>query len=75
MAVVGTRSKSMDDIIDKKEQTIQQVQGDSLHIQENVQAVFDQVNDLSFKFSTMFADWQQQRGQNQPSPSIQTRGD
>ena len=46
----------MDDRIDKQEQTIQLVKGDVLQIREDIQAVFDQVNDLSFKFSTMFAD-------------------
>ena len=44
---------------------IQHVQGEILHMCEDVQAVFGQLNDLSFKFSTMMAEWQQQRGQSE----------
>ena len=65
----------MDNRIDKQEHTIQQVQGEVLQIQSDVQVVFDQMNELSFKFSTMFAEWQQQRGHNQPSSFTQNRGD
>ena len=65
----------MDDRIDKQEHTIQQVQWEVLQIRSDVQAVFDQMNELSFKFSITFAEWQQQRGQNQPSSSTQNRGD
>ena len=41
--------------------------------QEEVQAVFHQLNDLSFKLSAMYADWQQQKGQNPSSSSAQNR--
>ena len=33
------------------------------------------MNDLSFKFSTIFAEWQQQRGQHQPRSSSHNRND
>ena len=71
-----TRSKSMDDRMEKQEQAIQQTQGDIGHVREEVQAVLSQINDLSFKVATMFADWQQQWGQHQlASPSDQHRRD
>ena len=48
-----TISKSLDDWMEHHEQTIQQVQGEILHMREDLQDVFGQLNDLSFKFSMM----------------------
>ena len=36
MAAIGTRSKGMDDRFDKQDQTIHQVQGDVMQIQNDV---------------------------------------
>ena len=65
----------MEERLEHQDQTIQQMQGDVLQTQDDVQAVFQQLNDLSFKFSTMFANWQQQKGQNQSSSLAQNRGE
>ena len=62
-----SRLKTMDDCLDRQEQTIQQVQGKVLHMREDVQAVFGQLNELSFKFLMLMADWQQQKGQGSVS--------
>ena len=59
------------DRLDWQEQTIQQIQDDVLQIWSVVQAVVDQMNDLSFKFFTMFAEWQQQTKQQQQSSLVQ----
>ena len=61
--------------MEKHEQTIQQVQGQVLHMREDVQAVCNQLNDLTFKFSTMLVEWQQQKGQASSSPLMQSRGE
>ena len=63
MATTSTRSKSLDDKMEKHDQSIQQVQGDVLLVREDVQSVCSQLNELTFKFSTLMADWQQQKGQ------------
>ena len=46
-----------------------------LQIRSDVQAIFDQMNDLSFKFFTMFAEWQQKKGKHQQSSSVQNQID
>ena len=52
MAAVGTRSKRVDEKMDKQDHSIQQIQGEVSQIRSDVQAVFKQMNDLTFKFST-----------------------
>ena len=47
--------------MDKQDHSIQLTQGEVSQIRSDVQAVFEQMNELTFKFSTLFADWQQQR--------------
>ena len=60
----------MDDRLDRQDQTIQQVQGEILHMRDDVQMVCSQLNKLSFKFSMLMAELQQQRGQAYVSPMV-----
>ena len=59
--------------MEKLKLTIQQVQGEVLHVREDLQEVFTQLSDLSFKFSTMMAKWQQQREQSSSTLMDQSR--
>ena len=68
MAAVGTYSKTVDERIDKQDTTIQQMQGEMSQFRIDVQAMFQQMSDFTFKFSSMFDEWQ--RGQSRaPSPN------
>ena len=71
MAATTTRSKTVDDRLEKHDQVIQQLQVD-------VQAIFTQLHDVNFnidaRFSTLMAELQQQRGQD-ASSSMQNRAE